>query len=111
MEGKEKQQSGSRRYSLTGQMDAVAVERQRPGFADIAENENRDVVLDFSKVDFVDSSGIGAVVYMYKRLSARGHTLTISGLNGQPLELFRFLRIDKTIPVVDGGTAEYAEAS
>lgn len=111
MEQKEKERAEVRHYPLIGQLDAVAVDRQRPDFADVAENEDKDVELDFTRVDFVDSSGIGAVVYMYKRLTARGHTLIISGLNGQPLELFRFLRIDKTIPVVDSGRVEYAETS
>lgn len=94
-----------RKLTLSGQLDAMAVDRLRPELARIAETEKHDVSLDFSNVDFVDSSGIGAVVFMYKRLTSRKLRMTVTGLHGQPLELFKFLRIDKTIPVETGEAA------
>ncbi len=97
-----KEQDAQRVFPVIGQFDAMAVERLRPDFTDIGENEQRDVRLDLSNADFIDSSGIGAVVFMYKRLAARGRKLTIAGLHGQPLSLIRFLRIDKTIPIETG---------
>ena len=101
-----------RKLSLSGQLDAMAVDRLRPELARIAETEQHDVSLDFSDVDFVDSSGIGAVVFMYKRLTSRKLRMTVTGLHGQPLELFRFLRIDKTIPVEtsDAAATEFPNA-
>ncbi len=45
---------------------------------------NDDVALDVSKVTFIDSSGVGGLVFLYKRLNAKGCKLELSGLAGQP---------------------------
>lgn len=106
------EQDNQRVLPIIGQFDALAVEKLRPSFADIAEKEQRDVRLDLSNVNFIDSSGIGAIVFLYKRVSARDKTLTITGLHGQPLDLIRFLRIDKTIPIEIASSIEkFAVAS
>jgi len=52
-----------------------------------------DVVLDFSKVGFIDSSGLGALVFLHKRLVSKGHKLKIVGLKGQPLQLLTNLHL------------------
>ena len=106
------EQDVQRVFPIFGQFDAMAVKKLRPSFADIAEKEQRDVQLDLSNVNFIDSSGIGAIVFMYKRVSARDKKLTITGLHGQPLDLIRFLRIDKTIPIETAGNdKKFAVAS
>ena len=93
------EQDVHRVFPISGQFDAMAVKKLRPILAGIAEKEQRDIKLDLTNVNFIDSSGIGAIVFMYKRVSARNKKLTITGLHGQPLELIRCLRIDKTIPI------------
>ena len=53
----------------------------------------KDVILDFSRVDFVDSHGVGAVVSLIKRLGFKGLQLKVVGLHGQPLRLFLDLHL------------------
>ena len=43
----------------------------------------------------VDSSGIGALVSLYKRVRAQGGSVVIKGVRDQPLAIFRLLRLDK----------------
>jgi anti-sigma B factor antagonist len=52
-----------------------------------------DVVLDLSRVEFLDSCGIGALVLLHKKLVAKGHRLKVFGLRGQPLQLFINLKL------------------
>ena len=40
-----------------------------------------------------NSSGIGAIVFLFKRLSARERKLSIMNVQGQPLRLFVQLRL------------------
>jgi len=82
---------------LPDQFDSLAVEQLRELFTSLAENENSNVEFDFSRVTFIDSSAIGAVVFLYKRLTAQNREISITGAVGQPLELMQFLRIDKVI--------------
>ncbi|MCF6255310.1 MAG: STAS domain-containing protein [Gammaproteobacteria bacterium] len=84
---------------LCGEMDALGCTKIRTELEQITNTENSNVSLDLSQVSFLDSSGIGAIVFLYKRLKAQGRTLIIVGVQGQPQELMKLLRIDSAIPV------------
>jgi anti-anti-sigma factor len=58
---------------------------------------NTNIVFDLERVPFIDSSGIGAIVFLYKRMVVKGFSVGVSGLTQQPLELFQMLFLDKTI--------------
>lgn len=87
--------------AIHGPFDALAAERMRNKFENIISAGEEDVILDLTGVDFVDSSGIGAIVFLYKRLTSQSRMLQLSGLHGQPRDLFKFLRIDRTIKLID----------
>ena len=57
------------------------------------------MLLDLYKVDFIDSSGIGAMVFLFKRLRAVDGSLKIINVRGQPQELISLLRVEEAIPV------------
>ncbi len=57
-------------------------------------------VLDLGGVDFVDSSGLGAIVACLKRLGPRGD-LAIAGAKGAVSRLFTLTRMDKVFPLHD----------
>ncbi len=50
-------------------------------------------MLNLSRVSFVDSCGIGALVSLHRKLVAKGHRLKVLGLRGQPLQLFINLQL------------------
>jgi anti-anti-sigma factor len=56
-----------------------------------------NIIFDLEQVPFIDSSGIGAIVFLYKRMVAKGFSVCVTGLTQQPLELFQMLFLDKTI--------------
>ena len=82
----------SQKYNIDDDLDASYVARVRPEIERLAE-AGEDVVLDLSKVEFVDSSGLGILVFLHKRLISTGHKLKIIGLKGQPLQLFTNLHL------------------
>ena len=55
-----------------------------------------DVILDLSRVDFLDSHSAGAVMTLTRRLAFKRLQLKVIGLHGQPLRLFLDLNL---IPV------------
>ncbi|PJE28254.1 Anti-sigma-B factor antagonist [Pseudooceanicola marinus] len=63
------------------------------------------LVIDLSKVDFVDSSGIGALVGLLKRIGHRGE-IVVSGLSDNVSQMFRITRMDRVFSSYD--TAEAA---
>ncbi len=82
----------SQRYNIDEDLDASYVARVRPEMEQLADS-GEDVLLDLSKVEFVDSSGLGILVFLHKRLVSNGHKLKIVGLKGQPLQLFTNLHL------------------
>ena len=96
---------------IQGPFDALAAEKLRPEFDRLVTSGSGDLSLDLSNVEFIDSSGIGAIVFLYKRMVGQKRRFEVTGLHGQPRDLFRFLRIDRTIPVVERAPAELAHAA
>lgn len=79
---------------LSGEMDAQGCVDIRPSLEQVSESEQRsNVVIDLKQVSFLDSSGIGAIVFLFKRLKAKGRALEIVGVQGQLRELMELLRI------------------
>ena len=66
------------------------------------------IALDLSDVDFLDSSGLGAIVSALKQLNGRGD-LVIVGAKPAVTNLFRLTRMDKVFRMYPG-TAEAVAA-
>ena len=54
----------------------------------------RRLVVDLSGVEFLDSSGLGALVSILKAMGAQG-SLAVCGAHGSVLNLFKLTRMDK----------------
>ena len=84
-------------FNITGYFDAQSVTTLESDFLSLVEESNDRIVLDLKLVDFMDSSGIGSIVFLYKKLKAQNRELVLSGVNGQPARLIQSLRVDKAI--------------
>lgn len=92
----------SKWIELPEEFDAPSALELKACFQEASEAQAEEVWLDMRQVRFMDSSGVGAIVFLYKRLAARGIPLVLFGPIGQPADLIRMLRIDRTIPVTFG---------
>ena len=79
---------------IRGELDALSAGELRPLLDKVVEDERRDVTVDLSELRLVDSSGIGALVSLYKRVRAGGGQLLFTGVTAQPLVIFKLLRLD-----------------
>lgn len=62
-------------------------------FALIDQNQDR-LIIDLEQVSFIDSSGIGALVGLLKRLGNRGDVV-ICGMADNVRQMFRITRMDR----------------
>jgi anti-sigma B factor antagonist len=53
------------------------------------------VTVDLSMLDLIDSSGVAALVKLYKGVRGGGGAFKIAGARDQPLAIFKLLRMDK----------------
>ncbi len=87
---------------LRGDMDVVGCNKLQPELEKIINKELLcNINMDLGGVDFLDSSGIGAIVFLYKRLKAEGFNLSLSGVHGQPLEIIKLLRINTAMNITE----------
>ncbi len=84
--------------SVSGDFDVNTVGDVKELFEELVV-QGSDVVVDLTEVRFIDSSGIGAIVFLYKRLVAQQHKMSLVGVTGQPKELLDILKISQTINV------------
>ena len=95
-------EASSRKLTLviSGDFDAVGSKSLLPHIDQvISKDKHKEVAIDFSQVSFLDSSGIGAIVYFYKRLIEIERAMILENVQGQPLKLINLLRIGKVIPI------------
>lgn len=86
---------GATHLSIEGQLDAVSVSDIRPELEKLVTSRPPVVEVDLAQLRMVDSSGIGALVSLYKRVRGQGGSVIIKGVRDQPLAIFRLLRLDK----------------
>jgi len=53
------------------------------------------VEADLSRLDYIDSAGLGVLISLHKRCARKGGSLVVRGLSGNVKELFEITRMDK----------------
>lgn len=81
-------------------IDAAVAVRFKDRMLELTSHPAKRVVLDLSHVDFLDSSGLGAVVGSMKQLG-RGRRLDLAGLTPSVAKVFRITRMDRVFRVFD----------
>lgn len=84
---------------LENRLDAYVAEEFKAHMAELVRNGHLQLVIDLSDVEFVDSSGLGAIIAAMLSLRARGQLMVCSA-GENVLALFRLTRMDRVIPVM-----------
>jgi anti-sigma B factor antagonist len=83
------------RLQVDGALDALTAPGVRPIFDKVVADARERVVVDIASVTMIDSSGVGAIVSLFKRLKAQGGQMQIVGAKEQPLSVLKLLKLDK----------------
>ena len=71
----------------------------REKLIDMIENNKYDFLLDFSNCTFIDSTGLGVLVSLYKRINEHRGTLKLIKLNHNVMRVFKLTRLDKVFEI------------
>lgn len=91
-------------------LDSYVATEFRDEMDRLAKTSGSQIVLDLGEVEFVDSSGLGAIVTTQKRLG-RERDLVICGANDAVTRLFKLARLDKIFQIVVDENAAMAVLS
>ncbi len=96
--------------SKTGDVTVVEVEGQlivgnrqelKQSVLDQLENGDRKFVIDFSHTGYIDSSGLGVLVSLSKKIREHGGELRLSQLNEDLRTLFELTKLDTLFKITD----------
>lgn len=83
---------------IFGKLDVQTCGQLKSAIDDIvAQVPNRwnGIIVNLQGLDLIDSSGVAAIVGLYKRVRGNGGHAHVTGARGQPLQVFQILRMDK----------------
>ena len=90
-------QDGAATLRIEGELDAMSVVELRPIISGLGEERPAQVVVDLSRLRLIDSSGVGAIVAMFKLVRGYGGNLVVTGVRDQPLAILRLLHLDRVL--------------
>ncbi|MDA8193286.1 MAG: anti-sigma factor antagonist [Thermaerobacter sp.] len=74
-------QAGRITVAVSGDLDLKTAAPLREALDGLINRyPDRQLVLDLAEVDFVDSSGLGVILGRYRKLSASGRSMALSGV-------------------------------
>ena len=79
--------------SFTGQLDAYSDKQFIDFVSDNLAEPSLPVVLDLSRIDFLDSSGLGALVQLAKQFQQSGHNFLVVG-NARVVQTVKLVRLE-----------------
>ena len=86
--------------SLSGSIyveDAAAI---LENLIDFVNKGHTSFLIDLSAVDYIDSSGIGALLAIHNKTRKKEGGVAVKGLNGLVRELFILTRVDKVFDIM-----------
>ena len=74
------------------------------------ENEQvKGLVINFGKVDFIDSSGIGLIVSIFKTLQKRKANFALSQMSTKNREIFSMTKLDRILSICENDAEAIAQ--
>lgn len=83
------------RLQIDGALDALTARELRPIFDQVVADKPKLVTVDLESLTLIDSSGVGAIVSLFKRVKADGGKVVVVRAHDQPLAVLKLLKLDK----------------
>jgi anti-sigma B factor antagonist len=85
-------------FCLVGELDLSTVDRLRTVVGP-ACGTSREIMLDLSRLDFLDSTGVGTFVWLHRQATAAGGRLLLAAPRRPVREVLKISGVDRAIPV------------
>ena len=82
-----------------GIVDSAGGSQIRREVSDFLEESVENILIDFSNISFIDSSGLGAMVATFQRVRTKGANLYLCSLNDQVKIVMELTKMDKVFNI------------
>src|SRR5204863_1579212 len=87
--------------TITGELDIATSPKVRELLSDAARDRDRPLVIDLTRCDFVDSTGLATLLHGAKPAQNGESNVALVSAGGEVRRLLELTAIDRTIPVFD----------
>tara|TARA_B100000161_G_scaffold51245_1_gene33314 strand:- start:2 stop:391 length:390 start_codon:yes stop_codon:yes gene_type:complete len=94
------QKDGCLVFYFTGQLDAYSEKQFMEYVGDVLKANKLPSVLDLSKIDFLDSSGLGALVQLAKQCTDAKRSFVLVG-NSRVTQTIKLVRLEEFLHLVE----------
>ena len=74
---------------VSGDIEMMSIKDFKTKLFDVGERMYKDVDIDLSKVEYIDSSGVGVLITLLKRQKSKGKTLNISKVSPKVMNVLK----------------------
>lgn len=87
------------RFDGIDSLDARVSARLKAELDQIMEANSYKIAVDLTNIDFIDSSGFGALISLLKKVRTAGGQLFLCGLNSEVRDLMTILQLEQVFVV------------
>lgn len=84
---------------LSGEVDVYTASKLKETLNPLAEEAGKDLIVDLTKVDYIDSTGLGIFIGALKSSEKAGTSLQLTGLNERVRRLFEITGLNEVIEI------------
>lgn len=87
--------------ATAGELGLENVERYREVIEEAERSDATKIIIDLSALDYIDSSGLAAVLVAGRRSDLDGHRLYVKAGHGEVRRLLELTALDRTLNLID----------
>ena len=87
--------------ALTGELDAAPTGRVQAAVDGVLADGKTLVVVDLTALSFCDSTGLGALVRVNRRIREAGGSVVVAGAQGPVARLLRLMSMERVLVLAD----------
>ncbi len=74
---------------VNGDIEMMTIKELKEKLLDLGQNVNKDIELDLSNVEYIDSSGVGVLISLLKLQKKKNRTLKIKKVSSKVLNVLK----------------------
>lgn len=82
-----------------GELDVYNTKKFKEKSLKYYENEPKDILFDCSQLKYLDSTGLGSLIFILKEVEKNNHKIVIENLNNSILKLFKITKLDEMFEI------------
>ena len=93
------EQDGCVVVAVKGEVDLATAPALKSRLLELVSEGKTEIVVDLTSTDFLDSTGLGAVVAAYKRVRAHEGHLRLVATSARVKRVFEITNLDRVVPI------------